>query len=190
MGSIMKTTLFKLLSLTGLMLLTTPTAQAGKIDAMVGFYSFKATVQNKSANFSGLGAYEFSYLAPFKNHFELVIGYSLIMTDIVGGDLSYGPKIGVNYFPFNFSKNETISLPNKTIEIQDFYKPYVGLNFGQKQFQSAKTSFAGFGFSLGMEKYINPDYTVKGEIKMNNYSGPSGSTAKEMNLLVGMLFNF
>ncbi len=186
----MKTNLFKLLSFIGPMILTVPSAHAGKLDAMLGFYSFQATVQDKSANFSGLGAYEVSYLAPFKNHFEFVIGYSLTMTDIVGGDFSYGPKLGVNYFPFNFSSNEKIMLSNKTIEIQDFYKPYIGINFGQKQFQSAKTSFAGFGVSLGMEKYINTNYTMKGEVKMNNYSGPSGSSAKEMNLLVGVLFNF
>lgn len=186
----MKTNLFKLLSLTGLAIIPMSSAYAGKLDAMLGFYSFNATVQNKSASFSGLGAYEMSYLIPFKNHFELVLGYSLTMTDIIGGDFSYGPKIGINYFPLNFSSNEKIILPNQTIDIQDFYKPYVGLNFSQKQFQSAKTSFAGFGVSVGMEKYINQDYTIKAEVKMNNYSGPSGSTAKEMNLLVGMLFNF
>ncbi len=186
----MKMKMLKLLSAGAIVLTTMDFANAGKIDFMTGFYSFDAEIAGKSAKFSGLGIYEASYLMPFKNHFELSLGYSFTMTDIIGGDMSYGPKIAVNYFPFNFSSNEKIELQNKTIEVRDFYKPYIGISFNQKQFQSAKTSFAGFGVSLGMEKFINTDYTIKTEIKMNNYTGASDSTASEMNLLVGLLFNF
>lgn len=186
----MKTKLLKLLSAGALIFTTINSAHAGKIDFMTGFYSFNAEVAGKTAKFSGLGIYEAAYLIPFKSHFELSLGYSFTMTDIIGGDMSYGPKIGVNYFPFNFSSNEKIELQNKTIEVRDFYKPYIGASFNQKQFQSAKTSFAGFGVSLGLEKFINQSYTIKTEIKMNSYTGASDSTANEMNLLVGLIFNF
>lgn len=180
----------KLLSALAFTVFCMPSAHAAKFDAMFGFYSFKADVAGKSTSLSGLGVYEVSYLASFKNHFEFVIGYSFTMTSIVGGDYAYGPKLGINYFPWSFSGDEKISLPNKTIEIKDFYKPYVGLSFNQRQFQSAKSSFAGFGISGGVEKYINENYTIKTEIRMNSYSGPSGATATEMNALVGVLFNF
>ncbi len=180
----------KLLNVLVIVACLTPAAQAAKIDAMLGFYTFKAEVSGKSTSLSGLGVYEVSYLAPFKNHFEFVLGYSFTMTNIVGGDYAYGPKLGVNYFPWSFSGNEKIDLPNKTIEVKDFYKPYVGLSFNQRQFQSAKSSFAGFGISAGVEKHINDNYTIKSEIRMNSYSGPSGATASEINALVGVLFNF
>ncbi|MBC7715067.1 MAG: hypothetical protein H7177_17100 [Rhizobacter sp.] len=186
----MKTKLLKLLSALTLILGTMSSASATKIDVMAGFYSFSANVLGKSTAVSGVGTYEISYLSPFKNHFEFVVGYSMTMTGVIGGDYSYGPKLGVNYFPWNFSSNEKISLPNKTIEVKDFYKPYFGFAFNQRQFQSAKSSFAGFGASAGMEKYINSNYTIKTELRMNTYTGPSAGTAKEMNVLVGIIFNF
>lgn len=186
----MKTKLHKLLSALSLFIGIMSTANAAKIDAMAGFYSFSADVTGKSTSISGVGVYEVAYLAPFKNSFEFVLGYSFTMTGVIGGDYGYGPKLGVNYFPWNFSSNEKIQLPGKTIEIRDFYKPYFGISFNQRQFQSAKSSFAGFGVSAGLEKYINDNYTVKGEVRVNTYSGPSSSTASEKNLLVGVLFNF
>jgi hypothetical protein len=112
------------------------------------------------------------------------------MTSVIGGDYSYGPKLGLNYFPVNFASNEKIELPNKVIQVRDFYKPYVGFAFNQRQFQSARTSYAGFGISLGCEKYINKNYTIKGEVKMNTYTGASDASASEMNLLIGLVMGF
>lgn len=165
-------------------------AMAGKYDVLIGGYSYSAKVAGKTTSFSGFGTYEVSYLAPFKNHFEMSLGYGFTMTGVVGGDYSYGPKFGINYFPFNFSSNAKVELPNKTIDVQDFYKPYVGIAFNQRQFQSAKTSYAGMGISLGCEKYINPHYTVKVEGKMNSYTGSAQATATETNLLIGLVFGY
>jgi hypothetical protein len=165
-------------------------AFAGKYDLMFGMYSYSAKVSNKTTAVSGLGTYEGSYLMPLKDHFEISLGYSFTMTGIIGGDYSYGPKLGVNYYPVNFASNEKIELPNKTIEIHDFYKPYIGVAFNQRQFQSAKTSYAGFGFSLGCEKYINSNYTIKSEVKMNSYTGASEAQATETNILIGLVLGF
>jgi hypothetical protein len=163
---------------------------AGKYDLMFGMYSYTAKVSGKTTSLSGLGTYEASYLVSFKDHFEMNLGYSFTMTSIIGGDYAYGPKIGINYFPLNFSSNDKVEVNNKSIEVHDYYKPYVGIAFNQRQFQSAKTSYAGFGFSLGCEKYINPRYTMKTEVKMNTYTGASDASASELNLLVGLVFGF
>jgi hypothetical protein len=179
----------KLLSLAALFFLSN-TAFAGKIDAMMGAYSFNASVKDKTTSLSGLGTYEMAYLMPFKDHFEINIGYSFTMTGVIGGDYSYGPKIGINYFPFNFSNNEKIIVENKTIEIQDYFKPYAGFSFNQRQYQSAKASYAGFGISAGFEKFINPKYTIKSEMKLNSYTGAANAKATEINVLVGLLFSF
>ena len=88
------------LRLANIFLLLAKTASAAKLDAMVGAYSFSASVQGRSTSFSGAGTYELAYLAPFRDHFELNLGYSFTMTNVVGGDYSYGPKLGVNFFPF------------------------------------------------------------------------------------------
>ncbi len=172
------------------LILTSFNAFAAKYDFMLGAYSYSAKVSGKSTSLSGLGAYEAAYLIPFKDYFELNLGYSFTMTSIIGGDYSYGPKIGFNYFPWNFSSNEKVLIDNKSIEIHDFYKPYIGLAFNQRQFQSAKASFAGFGVSIGFEKYLNSKYTLKSEIKMNSYSGASEARATETNILVGLVMGY
>lgn len=178
----------KVLSLLFIIIFTN--AYASKIDVMVGMYSFTGEASSKKSTFSGFGTYEAAYLHPFLSHFEANIGYSFTMTSVVGGDYSYGPKLGINYYPLNFSSNEKINLPNKTINVQDFYRPYIGIAFNQRQYQSVKTSYAGFGVALGLEKFINPNYTMKTELKLNSYTAASDATASEINLLVGLVFGF
>lgn len=60
-----------------------------------------------------------------------------------GGDLRIGPKIGIDYFPANFSSSEKIELNDQIIDVHDFYKPYVGFACNQRLFHSVKTSYAG-----------------------------------------------
>lgn len=167
-----------------------PLAFAGKYDIMFGAFSLNAKVSTRSTNVSGLGTYEASYLNPLSDHFELNLGYSFTMTNIIGGDYSYGPKLGVNYYPINYASNAEINTKDKVIQISDHYKPYLGLAFNQRQFQSARTSYAGFGMALGCEKYINSDYTIKSEVKMNTYTGAQEATASEMNILIGLVRGF
>jgi hypothetical protein len=186
----MKKTSQLLLNSVAVFILLLNTAHAGKLDAMMGVYSLNATAKGKTTSLSGLGTYEMAYLLPFKDNFEINLGYSFTMTGVIGGDYSYGPKLGVNYFPFNFSSSEKIKVENKTIEVQDFFKPYIGLSFNQRQYQSASASYAGFGVSTGFEKYINPKYTIKSEIKMNSYTGATKAKATEINMLFGLVFSF
>jgi hypothetical protein len=178
----------KLLSL--IFLLSISNAYAGKYDITTGFFSLSGKNSGKSSTVSGLGIYEASYINTFKEKFEFFVGYSLTMTGIVGGDMSFGPKLGINFFPLNYSSNEIIQLEGKTIEVHDYWKPYIGVSFNQRQFQSVKNSFAGLGFNLGTEKYINQQFTIKTELKLNTYTGPSNSSASEMNLLVGLVYGF
>lgn len=165
-------------------------AFAGKIDVMTGYFNFSGEASGRKSTVSGAGLYEISYLGSFAERFEFLAGYSLTMTGIIGGDMSYGPKIGLSYYPINFSSNERIQLEGKTIEVHDFLKPYIGFTFNQRQFQSVRNSYAGLGLSLGAEKYINQRITIKSELKLNSYNGPSNSTASEMNLLVGLVYGF
>ncbi len=189
--STMKILTLKLHSLIALMLFfTCPFAKAAKYDFLFGMYSYSAQVSNKTTSLSGLGSYEAAYLVPFKDYFELNLGYSFTMTGIIGGDYSYGPKLGLNFFPWNFSSNEKVIIANKSVEIHDFFKPYVGIAFNQRQFQSAKASFAGFGVSIGCEKYLNSKFTLKSEVKMNTYSGASEAKSKETNILLGLVMGY
>lgn len=178
----------KLLSL--ILILNFTNAYAGKFDITTGYFSLTGKSSGRESTVSGAGIYEASYLSSFKEKFEFFVGYSLTMTNIIGGDMSFGPKIGINFYPINYASNEIIQLEGKTIEVYDYWKPYVGVSFNQRQFQSVRNSFAGLGFNLGTEKYINQQITIKTELKLNSYTGPSNSTASEMNLLVGLVYGF
>lgn len=172
------------------LLLISVNSYAGKFDFLTGMYSFSGKVGSRSSSISGFGVYEGSYLVPFNNQFEFVAGYSFTMTGVIGGDYSYGPKLGLNYFPVTYSGRTEIQLDRKSIVINELLKPYVGISFNQRQYQSIKTSYAGLGISAGCEKYINDRITLKGELKLNSYSGPSNSTASEMNILAGLVFDY
>lgn len=163
---------------------------AGKLDILFGAYSSSGQGSGKTTSLSGLGSFEMSYLIPIREKFEVSLGYNYTIIGGITSDYSYGPKLGVNYFPFNFSSSEKIILPNTTIDVNDFFKPYVGLNFNQKQFVSNKTFFAGFGVAAGFEKYISPQYTVKAEIKYKALTGSSESSLNEINLLGGLVIVF
>lgn len=182
--------IIKQLKLTLILFFICNLAVAGKIDLLTGFYSFSGKSGNRSSSVSGLGIYEMSYLGAFKDQFEFMAGYSLTMTGIIGGDMSYGAKLGINYYPFNFSSDQKIELDGKEIEVHDNLKPYLGIGFNQRQFQSVRNAYAGLGITVGCEKYINPKYTLRSEVKFNTYSGSSNSTASEINVLVGLVFGF
>lgn len=165
-------------------------AFAGKVDALFGVYSASGSGAGKNTNLSGVGATEFSYLIPFRENYELTLGYCYIVFGGITSDFGYGPKVGINYFPFNFSSNEKILIPDMTIEDKDFFKPYLGASFNQVQYVSNKTSFAGFGVSAGFEKYLSPKYTLKSEVKYKMYTGSSDSRLNEINFLTGLVINF
>lgn len=163
---------------------------AAKFDLLFGAYSSSGQGAGKNTSISGLGVFEMSYLIPIKEKFEIILGYNYTIIGGITSDYSYGPKLGFNYFPFNFSSNEKIVMPNSTIEVNDFFKPFVGFNFSQKQFVSNKTFFAGFGLAAGFEKYISPKYTVKAEIKYKTLTGSSESSLSEINVLGGLIILF
>jgi hypothetical protein len=165
-------------------------AFAGKYDILFGAYSASGSGSGKSTSISGVGSFEMSYLIPFKEHYEVSLGYNYTVIGSPSRDYSYGPKVGINYFPFNFSSNEKITLPNKTIEVVDFFKPYIGLSFNQKQYVATKTFFAGFGLSAGFEKNISSNYTLKSEVKYKTLAGSSNSTLSEVSIMAGLVLGF
>lgn len=182
--------LYKYILVTIFLFSISSNSYAGKLDLLFGAYSSSGQGSGKTTSLSGLGSFEMSYLVPIREKFEVSLGYNYTIIGGITSDYSYGPKLGVNYFPFNFSSNEKIVLPNATIEVNDFFKPFVGLNFSQKQFVSNKTFFAGFGLGAGFEKYISPEYTIKAEIKYKTLTGSSDSSLNEINILGGLVIVF
>lgn len=161
-----------------------------KMDAMFGFYNETGSTSTASKQISGLGAYQISYLKPFYGQFESVISYSVILSSIVTGDVTFGPSFGINYFPVNFADSEEHNFNKFKINLQDSIKPYVGIRFNQRQFSYMKNSYAGFGGVLGSEYQLFNKYNMKTELQMNSYSGSSDAKLSDINFFTGIVFSF
>ena len=176
----------KLLKLALIPLALIPDAQAAKFDFMLGMFSLTATTTSGDTNVSSLGSYRAAFSRPILDQLDAFIGYTLNMSNTVGGDLGYGLDIGCNYFPFTFTESKILEKEGLTIRRDEIWRPYAGISFNQRQFQSVKNSYAGFGVNAGTEYSLNKNYSLKAEIRYISLAGSSESEATEINVLAGV----
>lgn len=179
----------KLLSAFALALLAFPVmAGSDKIDLQVGFFSINAKANGESSSISNPSAFRFGYAKGLTPSTEIAVGYTLLVADFSGSDLGYGLDLGANYFPFTTTSDEAFKDENISASKYSNYRPYVGAGFYQRQFQSIRSAFAGFGANVGVEKYWNKDMNFKAETRFINLAGSSQSEATEINLFFGIVF--
>ncbi len=161
----------------------------GRLDFSYGYFSIKSKADNKETSVSNPSAMNVAYLFPIMEKIHLNFGYSVLLADFSGSDKGYGLNLGFNFYPFSSGKNENYK--NERVEIERFeaLRPYVGVAFYQRDFQSIKNSYAGFGISPGIERYINKNMSLKSELRLISLSGSNSSTAIETDLFVGVIFN-
>jgi hypothetical protein len=167
---------------------TVSSCLAAKVDVMGGFFSLNAKTNSGSANVSTLGSYRVSASKSFFDSLDAVLGYTINMSNTIGGDFAYGIDLGVNYFPFTFTEPSHFESEGVSVRRDELWRPYVGFSFNQRQFQSVKNGYAGFGVNLGSEYSINKKYSLKSEFRYISLAGSSESEATEMNILFGVSF--
>ena len=162
---------------------------SGRLDFSYGYFSINSKADNKETKVSNPSAMNVAYLYPIIEKLHLNFGYSVLLADFSGSDKGYGLNLGFNYYPLNSGTNENYK--NERVEVERFeiYRPYVGVAFYQRDFQSIKNSYAGFGINPGVERYVNKDVSLKGEFRLISLSGSNSSTAMETNLFLGVIFN-
>jgi opacity protein-like surface antigen len=161
-------------------------ALADKFDFMLGTYQISAKVDGNEVEFGNLGSYKVQYNKSTLNQFDLFVGYTVNMVDIIGGDMGFGPDLGFNYFPLSFNSANEFEKGAWSILSMELWRPYVGLSFNQRSFQSIKNSYAGFGFNLGTEYSLSKLYSAKAEFRYITMAGTSESLANETNFLIGI----
>lgn len=161
-------------------------AQASKVDLLFGMFSLNATSPTGDTSVGGLGSYRVAYGHSVYDKFDLALGYTVNMTNTISGELAYGLDVGINYFPFTFSSSQEFKKDSTAISMEEIWRPYVGLNFNQRQFQSIRNSYAGFGLCFGTEYMLSKRYSLKGELRYISLSGSSESEATEINTLFGL----
>ncbi|MFK8139285.1 MAG: hypothetical protein AB8E15_13075 [Bdellovibrionales bacterium] len=172
-----------------LVLLSTQ-AFAGKMDLGFGFYSLEAKTSSASGSSANLGLYRANYAMDLTRNLDFNVGYTLIMSNIVGGDLGYGFDFGVSWYPLGPSAPIMGGVEGLFVKIEPTYRPFVELSFHQRQFQSVQSSYAGFGIALGAERDFTDSYDLKASARFISLDGPSGSSASELSLSFGVVFPF
>lgn len=172
------------------MSLSLPSKADFKLDTLFGYYSLTAETNTASGQLSALGLYNFYVRKSFVPNFDFGIGYTLQMSKSFYGDVSYGPDLGFYYFPVSnatplYAKNATTQF-----QLNETYKPYTGMNFHQRNYQSAKSSYAGFSIIVGCEIDIGYKFSINTQLRYLNLSGPQSSKAKDLNFLGGLTFWF
>lgn len=166
-------------------------ANALKIEALAGAYSLTAEVGATKYSKTGLGSYRIGLLIPMIEKVDLSLSYNLNVSGVVTGDYGYGFDMGLDYYPLSYANSSTVfNDESRSVIIQDTWKPFVGLYFSQRQFQSVRASYAGFSLGGGFEKSWNSNFSLKFMIKGSSLAGPSKSTSVLVDGLAGLVFSY
>ncbi len=171
-------------------LIISSNGHAQKLSIGFGFYDLKAKVGQEEASVSNLGAYKFQYHSIVQEKFELVLGYTLLIEDIVTGDKAFGPSIGGRYYLFGNNTVEVAQLSSFSVSSIKRYNPYLYLGFNQRQYQSIKSTYAGFSFGGGVEAGFDSKKSLFADIQISSLEGPSEGEATETSITTGIIFNY
>jgi hypothetical protein len=167
-------------------------AHAGKVEFSAGAYSFTANnkTNRTTKTLSGVGSYRLAYHMPVRDRFEFDLGYSLLATQTIGGDLAFGFDLGINYFPFSPLGEIRAESGTTHALFQPLWRPFVGISFNQRNFQSTSSQYAGGGAKVGTEYQWNSNFSVSGALRYIGLNGPNSSTATQIDLLGGVNVQF
>lgn len=167
-------------------------AHAGKnkFDVNIGYFSVTAKTATSSGSVSGPGLYQFNFRRALNQKLELTLGYTIYFTDIISGDSGSGIDVGANYYPFSSVAEITAMKDGKSMRIEELFRPYVGISFNQRSFQSVQSSYSGFGIIGGAERSMGEKLSANAAIRYISLSGARAATASEMDILLGVSFRF
>lgn len=163
-------------------------ADAGRLAADYGYFSIRAKASGNTESISNPSAIRIGYLRPVLRKLEFSIAYSMLLADFSGSDLGYGLDVGANYYPFSGASDETYKDERVEMRRQEIWRPYAGAYFHQRNFQSVKNSYAGFGAALGVERFLNDTMNIRGEARMIQLAGSGESKATEVGAFLGVVF--
>jgi hypothetical protein len=163
-------------------------ASDGKVSVSTGYFAIAAKSSGESSSVSNPSMFHIGYLQPRWDNFEFKIGYTMLMADFSGSDLGYGLDAGLNYYPFSDASDHKLQTQILNAKSYQQWRPMVGFSFNQRNFQSVRNSYAGFGFNAGVERYYDEEINFKGEVRYVSMSGSNESVATETALLFGVVF--
>ena len=161
-------------------------AHCSVIGVTGGYYSLNAKSDSSSTSVSNLGAYRVFFIHEMKSTLSINIGYNILFEKIVTGDSSFGFDLGLNYFHFGSSNTKNSKIGNVDIKVVQDWSPYVGLNFNQRQYQSIRSAYSGFGVIIGGMKNLINKMNLILEVRYVILSGATTASATELTLQTGI----
>lgn len=159
-----------------------------KAEVLIGGFTFNAETTTSSGSVSGFGSYRAAFRQTImQSRFEIIAGYSLFTSEITGGDLGFGPEIGILYYPMTQPQAVHYDTPETIVFLTDKWRPAIGGGFYQRQFQSVNSSYAGFGVMISCEYAFQPKLNFKAELRYQSLLGPNESTATFLDALFGIV---
>ena len=175
-------------------LLAAPAVWAQKVNFDFGMYTIKATPPTGSTGtditLSSPGAYSLSANFEIKQPFEIGVGYTVFFSKILSGDMGFGPDFYLYYFPF--SEGSAVRVDTPAVQYREIqqWRPYGYMSFHQRQFQSAQSSYSGFGFGLGTEYQYTERLGLRGSVRQMTLAGPATAQFNYMDILLGIQLQF
>lgn len=173
-----------------LVALAAPQAHAGKLDAGAGVFQITSKTQKAESRISNFGVYRIGYFHPILEHLDIGIAYTLVMSGGFGGDLGYGLDVGANWFPLTRSGQTAWKTPELAYAMVEPWRPYAGISFNQRQFQSIQAGYAGFGLNIGCERSLVNSISAKAEGRYLRLAGPSQGSITEWDGYAGISVEF
>lgn len=160
-----------------------------KLALDVGYFALDASAGGESSSISNPSAFRLAFLKPLTEKVELNLAYSLILADFSGSDLGFGPDLGLNYYFLTSAADKKLETEEFKVRVSELWKPYLGLAFHQRNFQSVKNSYAGFGLSIGVEHRYERNLAFRTEARYIGLAGSGESEATELGLFFGVVIN-
>ncbi len=165
-------------------------AGKNKFDVNFGYFSVSAKTANSSGSVAGIGLYHFNYRRTLTPKMELTLGYTLYFTGIVAGDSGSGLDVGGNYFPFSRAAEVSAGQGGRALRLEEQFRPYLGITFNQRSYQSVQSSYSGFGLHGGFEYSLKDNLSLNTAVRMIILSSARSSSATEMGGFGGLSFRF
>lgn len=178
------------ISLFIIILVINTTSVYAQIQSEIGAFYLDVNTSTNTDQIFNLGLINVNYKHNIADDISFYIGYSLYISDYANIELGYGPNLGILYFPLGQTNKININTNNILWKTNSIWVPFVGLYFGQRQYQSVQSQYAGIGIIAGIEYAYSDTLQWIANIKYLNLYGPYKSYIKEFNIMFGPQFIF
>lgn len=161
-----------------------------QVGSSLSYFSITSKTSAGQRNLSNLGHFMVSYEIPVLDRVTIKPSYSLYIVGSDLSDLGYGLNLEFDYYPFSFNRRLIYKDQNLFVSSSEKLRPYVGLSFHQRQYQSIQSSYAGLGINVGADYQWQQDTKLNVWFASLSLSGPLDSEISEIQFGVGTTLQF